>query len=180
MDSTPGVGSVFSVTLPVRHDAGTRGDAAPQPAREAARDQRIPVLVVEDNASIRLLYEKFLAETEFRAVFARSVREAVELWQQERPAAVLLDILLHGENSWHWLAELKNDPLRRQVPVIIATEIEDERKGLALGADAYYIKPLLQAQLLSTLRTLTQHGSGAKTQAAMQDAPRRMAIQPGN
>lgn len=180
VDSTPGVGSVFSLALPVRHAPRAGGDAAPQPAQAAAHDQRIPVLVVEDNASIRLLYEKFLAETEFRPVFARSVREAVELWEQDRPAAVILDILLHGENSWHWLAELKNDPLRRQVPVIIATEIEDERKGLALGADAYYIKPLLQAQLLSTLRTLTQHGAGAKTQAAMQDAPRRMATQPGN
>lgn len=180
VDSTPGVGSVFSVTLPVRHDTGTGGDAAPQTARETARDQRIPVLVVEDNAPIRLLYEKFLAETEFRAVFARSVREAVELWQQERPAAVILDILLHGENSWHWLAELKNDPLRRQVPVIVATEIDDRRKGLALGADAYYIKPLLRPQLLSSLRALIQQSGSPPTQEPMQDAPRRMATQPGN
>ena len=180
VDSTPGVGSVFSVTLPVRHDAGTGDDAAPQPAQETAHDQRIPVLVVEDNASIRLLYEKFLAETEFRAVFARSVREAVEAWAQDPPAAVLLDILLHGENAWHWLAELKNDPLRRQVPVIVATEVEDRRKGLALGADAYYIKPLLRPQLLASLRALIQQSGSPTTQDPMQDAPRRMATQPGN
>ncbi|OYO28970.1 ATP-binding protein [Janthinobacterium sp. PC23-8] len=161
VQSTPGVGSVFSVTLPVRHDA--RADGSPPHAGGAGDDQRIPVLLVEDNASIRLLYEKFLVDTEFRAVFARSIREAIEQWELERPAAVVLDIVLHGENAWHWLAELKNDTQRCQVPVIIATEIEDQRKGLALGADAYYLKPLLRPQLLSTLRTLV-----------------RMATQPGN
>ena len=49
---------------------------------------------------------------------------------------------------------MKNDPLRRQVPIIVATEIDDKRKGLALGADAYYVKPLLRQQLLATLRAL--------------------------
>ena len=40
------------------------------------------------------------------------------------------------------------------MPVIVATEIDDVRKGLALGAEAYYIKPLSRQQLLATLRAL--------------------------
>ncbi|OBV38904.1 ATP-binding protein [Janthinobacterium psychrotolerans] len=180
VESTPGTGSVFSVTLPVRHDARASDDPIPAPSGQAGSDDRIAVLVVEDNASIRLLYQKFLADTEFRPVFARSVHEAVELWEQERPAAVLLDILLHGENSWHWLAELKNDPLRRHVPVIIATEVEDQRKGLALGADAYYIKPLLRPQLLAGLRGLIPQDGRTTIQESQQALSRRMATQPGN
>lgn len=154
VESTLGQGSLFSVVLPTSYHA-PEGSLPPcTPANDNGNDQRIPILVVEDNPPIRLLYEKFLAGTEFRVVAARSVREAQERWEQQRPAAVVLDILLHGENAWHWLAELKNDPLRRQVPVIVATEIDDMRKGLALGADAYYVKPLLRQQLLSTLRAL--------------------------
>ncbi|WP_081344622.1 ATP-binding protein [Janthinobacterium lividum] len=150
--STPGQGSLFSVILPASYHA-PEGSLPPcAPAND--NDQRIGVLVVEDNPPIRLLYEKFLAGSEFRVVPARSVREAQERWEQQRPAAVILDILLHGETAWHWLAELKNDPLRRQVPVIVATEIDDVRKGLALGADAYYVKPLSRQQLLATLRAL--------------------------
>ena len=152
VESTPGHGSLFSVILPASYHA-PEGSLPPcAPAND--NDQRIPVLVVEDNPPIRLLYEKFLAGSEFRVVPARSVREAQERWEQQRPAAVILDILLHGETAWHWLAELKNDPLRRQVPVIVATEIDDVRKGLALGADAYYVKPLSRQQLLATLRAL--------------------------
>ncbi|MCX7291107.1 ATP-binding protein, partial [Janthinobacterium sp.] len=154
VESTPGQGSLFSVILPASYHA-PEGSLPPcAPANDNGNDQRIPVLVVEDNPPIRLLYEKFLAGSEFRVVPARSVREAQERWEQQRPAAVILDILLHGETAWHWLAELKNDPLRRQVPVIVATEIDDVRKGLALGADAYYVKPLPRQQLLATLRAL--------------------------
>ena len=166
VESTPGKGSLFSVVLPASYQAPEGSLPACTPANDNVNDQRIPVLVVEDNPPIRLLYEKFLAGSEFRVVAARSVREAQERWEQQRPAAVILDILLHGENAWHWLAELKNDPLRRQVPVIVATEIEDKRKGLALGADAYYVKPLLRQQLLSTLRALIGH-----TQHRQEPAP---------
>ena len=161
VQSTPGVGSLFSVTLPVKYLPADGGEPVAEPLAALADDERMPVLVVEDNPPIRLLYEKFLDGTEFRLVTARSVREAVEQWEQEPPAAVILDIMLHGENAWHWLAELKNDPLRRHVPVIVATEIDDPRKGLALGADAYYVKPMLRQQLLSNLRALTGH-SGAR------------------
>lgn len=152
VESTPGQGSLFSVILPTSYHAPEGSLPPSAPAND--NDQRIGVLVVEDNPPIRLLYEKFLAGSEFRVVPARSVREAQERWEQQRPAAVILDILLHGETAWHWLAELKNDPLRRQVPVIVATEIDDVRKGLALGADAYYVKPLSRQQLLATLRAL--------------------------
>ncbi|WP_426071352.1 ATP-binding protein [Janthinobacterium sp. DSP2-3-3] len=154
VESTPGYGSLFSVVLPTSYHAPEDSLPPCAPANDNGNDQRIGVLVVEDNPPIRLLYEKFLAGSEFRVIPARSVREAQERWEQQRPAAVILDIMLHGETAWQWLAELKTDPLRRQVPVIVATEIDDVRKGLALGADAYYVKPLPRQQLLATLRAL--------------------------
>ena len=117
--------------------------------------------MIEDHAPTRMLYDKFLMDSEFRAVPARSLREADDLWVTARPAAVILDIMLHGQYSWHWLAEIKNDPQRLAVPVVIATEIDDKRKGLALGADAYYIKPLFRHELLATLRQLTAPAGAA-------------------
>ena len=154
VESTIGVGSTFSVTLPQYFTINDKKRDG-HPIAETIDDGRIPILVVEDEASVRLLYEKFVADTEFRIVPARSVREATDLWPATNPAAVILDILLHGEDAWAWLAELKNDPARCNIPVIIATQIEDKRKGLSLGADAYYIKPLFRQELLTTLRTLT-------------------------
>ena len=152
--SIPGVGSTFSVTLPMTIGESGAGAKESLPVQIKNDDKRIPVLIVEDNLAIQVQYEKFLLNTEFRPVPARNLREAVERWAQDRPAAVILDIMLYGEDSWLWLTELKNDPARSDVPVIIVTEVEDKRKGLSLGADAYYVKPLFKQQLLSTLRTL--------------------------
>lgn len=152
--STAGVGSTFSVTLPLSVNIPAEKHIEIIPARIKSDDVRAPVLIIEDNMATHLQYEKFLHNTEFRPVAARSLREAAERWIAERPAAVILDIVLQGEDSWLWLAEIKNDPVRCDVPVIIVTEVEDKRKGLSLGADAYYVKPLFKQQLLSTLRTL--------------------------
>lgn len=153
--SSPGEGSTFSLTLPVSIIAAEMNNDLPPP-RVKQNDLRTPVLIVEDNQSIQVQYEKFLLNSEFRAVPARNLREAAERWTVETPAAVILDIVLQGEDSWLWLAELKNDPVRCDVPVVIVTEVEDKRKGFSLGADAYYVKPLFKQQLLSTLRTLVQ------------------------
>jgi len=77
--------------------------------------------------------------------------EARELMRKHRPAAVVLDILLPGEEhqTWRWLAESKaaDDP----VPVIVASNSGDERKALSLGADAYLAKPVTREALLAKL-----------------------------
>ncbi|SMP73401.1 Signal transduction histidine kinase [Noviherbaspirillum suwonense] len=160
LQSTLGVGSTFSVVLPVRCAPQPRSDA---PAAAAAGEDEpgLPVLVVEDEESTRLLYARFLHGSAFRPVFAASVREAEEQWQARPPVAVLLDVSLKGEDSWRWLTDIKSDPRRAAVPVVLATETDDKRKGLALGADAYYIKPLSRLELLSTLDYLTSGEAGA-------------------
>ncbi len=155
VESTPGVGSIFSVTLPKDYSPpAPKKDEVPPYPHLAQKDERLPILVVEDNAPTQLLYQKFFADTEFRVVIANTVRQAVDLWSAVKPLAVILDIFLHGETAWPWLAQIKNDPVLRRVPVIVATEVEDKRKGLSLGADAYYVKPIFKEQLISTLRSL--------------------------
>jgi signal transduction histidine kinase/ActR/RegA family two-component response regulator len=152
VESTVGEGSTFSVTVPAQFKVINPVEAL-NPALVAS-DNRLPVMIIEDEDYEQLLYERYLADSEFKAIPARSLREANALWSQVKPVAVLLDILLKGEDSWRWLAELKQDNQRQHVPVIVASSVEDERKGLALGADAYYHKPLLKVDLLSSLREL--------------------------
>ena len=86
-----------------------------------------------------------------KTISARNLREARDIITQLRPRAVLLDILLRGEDSWRWLADLKKDSATQSIPVLVVTNVEDERKALALGADAYCAKPLSRASLLAKL-----------------------------
>jgi CheY-like chemotaxis protein len=72
-----------------------------------------------------------------------------------RPQAIVRDILLRGEDSWRYLNELKTDPGTAGIPVLVLTSVEDERKGLALGADGYFLKPVSRTSLLERLDAVT-------------------------
>jgi CheY-like chemotaxis protein len=77
----------------------------------------------------------------------------------------VLDILLAGEDTWHFLAELKRKEATRDIPVLILSTVDDASKGIALGADAYCVKPIDRNQLLQTIARL-----------ARPEAMRRLAI----
>jgi signal transduction histidine kinase/response regulator RpfG family c-di-GMP phosphodiesterase len=152
VESEPGVGSTFSATIPVTY-------VAPEPAPAAgewvADPLRLPVLVVEDSPEEMLLYEKFLKGSGFHVVRAMTTSQARHALGQLRPVAIVLDILLRGEDAWTLLAELKRDPQTRDIPVLIVSTVDDRAKGLGLGADAYAVKPVERRWLLDKLQLLT-------------------------
>ena len=151
--SERGVGSVFTATVAANFE--TNGVAASQPVDTTVELGRSPVLVLDDDAETRLIYDKHLRDSRYQPLSARNLREARELMKRIRPQAILLDIMLRGEDTWRWLSELKSDPATAAIPIIVITSIEDERKGLALGADAYCLKPLERTALLEKLDSLT-------------------------
>jgi signal transduction histidine kinase/CheY-like chemotaxis protein len=149
LESTPGVGSTFRLTVP-RVYAG-EGDS-PAPERPAPDPARVPVLVVNDAAEGQLLYEEYLRDSEFQVIPARAIKDAWETLRRIRPRAIILDMLLAAEEAWRFLAEVRADPALQGVRVIIATTVEDRAKGLALGADACAVKPIARTWLLAELR----------------------------
>jgi CheY-like chemotaxis protein len=146
VDSAVGLGSTFTVVLPTVYDTGTA--EAPVWTLDPSR---LPVLVVEDSPETFLLYEKMLGGSDFQALSARTLREARAALRAFRPSAILLDILLRGEDSWTFLTELKRDPELCGIPIIAATLVEDEAKAFALGVDDYLRKPVDRQRLLQSL-----------------------------
>jgi signal transduction histidine kinase/CheY-like chemotaxis protein len=153
VQSARGAGSVFTAAV-VAHFEGDAADAL-EAIDTAIELGRSPILVLDDDAEMRLIYEKYLRDSRYQPLGARNLREAREIMKRSRPQAIILDIVLRGEDTWRWLNELKGDPATADIPVIVATSVEDERKGLALGADAYCVKPLERATLLEKLDLLT-------------------------
>jgi CheY-like chemotaxis protein/two-component sensor histidine kinase len=151
VESALGAGSVFTAVIPLIH-----ADAVPQRIWEVD-PTRIPVLVVEDRAETVLLYEKYLVAAGYQVLIARTVREARDAIAAVRPQAIVLDIVLRGEEeAWGLLVELKRGRDTRDVPIVVASSVDDERKALALGADAYFAKPVDRVGLVRTVRRLLQ------------------------
>ena len=151
--SNLGEGSTFTALVPQQYRDGE--DAPELPEAEQHPERGIPVLVVEDDKATAQLYKRYFADSPYRAVLARSVYEAEQMWQTASPVAVLLDLYLNGEDSWRWLARIKDSEQRRHTPVIIVSEVADQEKGFALGADAYFVKPVAREELLAAIDRLT-------------------------
>lgn len=154
VESEPGAGSSFYLRVPRIFN---NVECAIPADESVVHDQaRLQVLLVEDDFETRLIYGKYLRDSPWQTISARSVREAHGVLNQVTPAAIILDILLSGEeDAWHLLAELKSEPATRKIPIIVATSAEDRMKALALGADAFLSKPISRADLTGMLRELT-------------------------
>ena len=156
VDSQPGLGSTFWAVIPLRYSESADADADLGVAQVVPDRTRHPVLMVEDDPSTMLLYEKYLKGSGFQCLPASSVHMARLVLLQMRPIAVVLDILLSGSESWYFIGELKANPATREIPVIVVSMLDEPERGLALGADDYCIKPVDRAWLLGKLQTLAR------------------------
>jgi len=136
-----GIGSTFFAALPVNFNGATDAVYIPDLKRELETD-KLPVLVVEDNPEALFIYEKYLKNTRFQVIPAKTLSEARGALRSFRPAAVILDVLLQGEHSWELLQELKHNPSTAAIPVFVITVVENREKALAMGADAFHTKPV--------------------------------------
>ena len=148
--SQPGLGSTFFATIPVTVATERREPVLPK-IRPEIHPGKQPVLVVEDNPEALFIYDKYLKDTRFQMIPAKSLKEARNVLRELRPKAIVLDVLLQGEHSWELLQELKQGPSTAEIPVFVITVVENRGKALALGADAFSAKPAERSWLLSQL-----------------------------
>jgi signal transduction histidine kinase/CheY-like chemotaxis protein len=161
VDSTPGRGSTFSFTLPVRSRSGAAAASAagPQPRPERPPLHQSTVLVVEDDAQAYELIASALASAGFLPIRAHHGDEAIRIAKETHPAAITLDVVLPGMEGWEVLRRLKSDDATRALPVVIISMMDNRDLGLALGADDYFVKPVDRARLLERLREITAGGA---------------------
>jgi len=179
VESTPGRGSTFTVTVPVAYD----------PTRVAARDDRPPssvplprvpaetvtapvthqtveddrnhlttgkriLLVIEDDETFAEIVRDLSRTMGFQCIVASTAEEAVRLARQFRPNAVILDVGLPDHSGLTVLDRLKRDDETRHIPVHVVSGADHSQTALALGAVGYLLKPVKPDQLTEALQTL--------------------------
>ncbi|MEX2224033.1 MAG: ATP-binding protein [Candidatus Rokuibacteriota bacterium] len=163
VESTPGVGSTFTTLIPVRYASEpTPAEAASSEAVDRLEPGRRPVLIVEDSAQDLLLYEHYFRGSRFQPTAVRTLMDARGMLEHLSPAAMILDIRLAGDDAWAFIGEMRRTEKTRALPIVVVTSIDDQAKGLALGADAYALKPVHRGWLLGTLSRLVDRGPGRR------------------
>jgi signal transduction histidine kinase/DNA-binding response OmpR family regulator len=146
--SEPGVGSVFTATLPVSYPAGTASEV---PVEWTGDPLRLPLLVIEDAADAQSIYERMLKGSRFQPCPARTIAQAEAALDRIVPAAILMDLVLQGEETWDFLVRLKRDERTRRIPVVMVGPHAAREKGLALGADGILVEPVSRQDLIDIL-----------------------------
>ena len=109
------------------------------------------VLVVDDIAEQRDISATFLRHHGYQVVEASGGEEAIRLAREQKPDAILLDIVMAAPDGWAVLDQLKRDPETGRIPIIALTVSyteEDQEKAREAGADSYLIKPCFPNDML--------------------------------
>jgi two-component system, OmpR family, phosphate regulon response regulator PhoB len=122
------------------------------------------VLVVDDEADIVALVAFHLVKAGYRVSTAASGADALVAARQERPALIVLDLMLPGASGYEVLEQLRAAPATRDIGVLMLTarrEEQDRIRGLALGADDYLTKPFSPQELVLRVGAILRRLSGA-------------------
>jgi len=115
------------------------------------------VLVIDDEAPIRLLCRVNLEAEGMDVVEASDGPSGLEKARQERPDVVLLDVMMPGLDGWQVAEELLDDERTSGIPIIFLTaraEFRDRARGLDLGGVDYVTKPFNPIELAPLVEDL--------------------------
>ena len=108
-----------------------------------ADDKKKKVLVIDDEAPIREIYQKEFSREGFNTVVAVDGEDGLLKAGKEIPDLILLDIMLPKLSGIDVLKSLKKNPLTKDIPVLLLTNLGEEtiiKEGFTLGADGYLLK----------------------------------------
>jgi DNA-binding response OmpR family regulator len=115
------------------------------------------VLVIDDEAPIRLLCRVNLEAEGMAVLEAPDGAAGLETARAERPDVVLLDVMMPGRNGWEVAEELLADERTSEIPIIFLTaraEVKDRAKGIDLGGVDYVTKPFNPVELAPLVQDL--------------------------
>lgn len=162
VESELGQGSTFIVELPLHVEPEPETESSSPESEfsllEAGLQPGQTVLVVDDEPSIRRFLRHILESEGLLVMEARTGEDAVTMAVRERPAIVLLDLVLPDIDGFEVLSRLKQQSATRSIPVIILSIIEDEERCFRLGASGYLPKPIDRERLVDRVSRLVAAG----------------------
>lgn len=164
-DGIHGHGATFSFTLPVyQRPTAPEPELLPEtlPTLLAPEVPQTPrVLVIEDQAGLLNLYRRYLEPNGYELLSTHASSGAVSHAAATNPDAILLDMVMPGQDSWEVLRQLKHTPQTQAIPVIMCTITDERERAKQLGAADYLIKPILETDLTRALeRVLGRKSNG--------------------
>ena len=117
------------------------------------------VLVIDDEAPIRLLCRVNLEAEKMDVLEAPDGPTGLEMARAERPDVILLDVMMPGLDGWRVAEQLLEDPATNSIPIVFLTaraEFRDRARGLDIGGVDYITKPFNPLELATLVEDLLE------------------------
>jgi CheY-like chemotaxis protein/CHASE3 domain sensor protein len=200
VESTPGEGSIFTLTLPLTYTASNEPRVTPTAAapvispRPLPRPASIPVvrpaqveddsdrlksdsrliLIVEDDPAFATILRDMAHELGFQCIVTHTANDALAAVATYRPKAILLDMNLPDYSGLGVLDQLKRNPQMRHIPVHVVSVADYSQEALAMGAVGYAMKPVKREQLAEALEKLeAKFSQGVRNVLVVEDDERQ-------
>lgn len=168
VESEPGRGTAFTITLPVFRKAKMSPPAfraEPEQAKAAGSlppplpGGRSRILIVEDNPDVTAYIRQCLAR-EFDVLAAANGRAGVDMARAEIPDLIISDVMMPEMDGYEVVHTLKADPLTCHIPIVLLTAKADPDsriEGWEKGADEYLSKPFHPEELKVRVANLLEN-----------------------
>ena len=170
MESTPGEGSTFILSIPESIDDGfeTEGvEYAPfvnehkvttkqtdmfsgiEGEMKIIKPDDISILIIEDDIAFVKILGDLSREKGFKYLVARDGRTGLQFADYYKPSAIILDVGIPDVDGWGVMTRLKENPKTRHIPIHVISGADKKVEAMRMGAVDYLIKPV-------SMRTLEQ------------------------
>jgi len=130
------------------------------------------ILIVEDDPHILLGLEEVLKSESFEVAVCNRGDEAIDAFNEHRPALVLLDVMLPGLSGYDICRKLRANKVTTPILMLTAKGQEiDKVVGLDLGADDYVTKPFGVRELLARIQALLRRSTNTPDAAKVPETP---------
>ena len=126
------------------------------------------ILLVDDDPNIRQLLNLYLTKEGYSVDMAERGDTALNMFRQNPPGLMLLDVMLPGMDGWQVLREVRKVS---NIPIIMLTakdETFDKVLGLELGADDYIVKPFDPKEVTARIKAVLRRFNSGEAPAAME------------
>ena len=123
------------------------------------------ILVVDDDLNICELLRLYLEKEGYTVVIANDGQTALEMFREESPALVLLDIMLPKLDGWQVCREIRKFSNARIIMLTAKGEVFDRVLGLELGADDYVVKPFEAKEVVARIRAVLRRTGSTEEEA---------------
>jgi signal transduction histidine kinase len=154
VEGRKGEGSTFFFTLPAVPATAGPVEETPIVEDPGANNGRKTILLVDDNHNMRKLLRYHFQKRGYRVLEAATGTDALDKVHRNHVDLITLDLMMPTMSGYDLLGMLTDDPMTKDIPILIISVVEDREKGILLGASDYLVKPFREGDLIRKIQAL--------------------------